>query len=393
MLPLVRDAAPDDNESTTGFSRSATRSLCLLLVELALSATCNDFKSIGRAVREVLRSGLEDAPSHWPLLPDVMATVLTGAQARCTFAEARVASLRLWAQLLEHQLRDASKRKRWKQEGKRRKQALQMNNGEEQQQQHVPPPVPTVESLLKSEVVAKALTAQAALVDGLMSSLSSSPATSDRPSLRDAGIREITRLLENFPSLLPEVYKRRLVSPSFSSSSLWLLATLVDFYRTRLPLSTYAAAKKDFFEVYLREAINSKSKPSPSSLASFASLLSTVTAEDITEPLGPALEKALKKSPAGVLGAVTALATQLPLDLSPYVDTLFLPAALRMVKSMEEEPRGEALALLGTLAQKVGDSAVFARVVSDVVNVLLGKTGEHSRNGSKDMHAWWLYAL
>lgn len=375
MLPLVRDAAPDDNESTTGFSRSATRSLCLLLVELALSATCNDFKSIGRAVREVLRSGLEDAPSHWPLLPDVMATVLTGAQARCTFAEARVASLRLWAQLLEHQLRDASKRKRWKQEGKRRKQALQMNNGEEQQQQHVPPPVPTVESLLKSEVVAKALTAQAALVDGLMSSLSSSPATSDRPSLRDAGIREITRLLENFPSLLPEVYKRRLVSPSFSSSSLWLLATLVDFYRTRLPLSTYAAAKKDFFEVYLREAINSKSKPSPSSLASFASLLSTVTAEDITEPLGPALEKALKKSPAGVLGAVTALATQLPLDLSPYVDTLFLPAALRMVKSMEEEPRGEALALLGTLAQKVGDSAVFARVVSDVVNVLLGKTG------------------
>ena len=371
MLPLVRDTVPDD--AANGFSRPATRSLCLLLVELALGVTCNDYKTTVRAVREVLRAGLEEAPAtHWPLLSEIFATVLSASQARATFGEARVAALKLWGQLLEHQLRDASKRKRWRKEGLRRKQLQQQHeNAAAPQDNSQVPPVPTVADLAKSDVVTKAIAAQAALLEGLMSSTGSE----DHPVLRKAGLNEFTRLLTAFPSLLPELYKTRATAAAASASSLWLLSALVGFYRTRLPPLTYAAAKPEFLEVYLREAIHAKTKPSPSALASFEPLLGSVTPEDMAEPLGPAVEKALKKSPAGVLGAVAALAAQLPLDLSPYVETLFLPPALRMVKSMDEEPRREAVALLGTLALKVGDAAVFEKVVAEVTNVLLGKSG------------------
>lgn len=352
------------------FSRPVTRSLCLLLAELALGSTCNDYKTIGHAVREVLHAGLERASTRWQWLPEVMATVLTNAQSRCTFTETRLAALRLWGQLLEHELRDASKRKRWIKEGKRRRQALEDRKltGSDAS---APPPYPTVDSLLASEVVIKAITAQSILLEGFMSPDRVPP----NLGMSKGGVTEFARLLRHYPRLLPKVYKTRATNPAFSSSSLWLLSALVDFYRTQLPAPALAEAKRDFLEVYLREAINSKNRPSPSVLASFDGLLATVTPEDLADPLGPAVERALKKSPAGVLAAVASLAAQLELDLSPYVDSLFLPPALRMLKSMEEEPRTQAMKLVDTLARKVGDAAAFSRTVGGVMDVLAGKGG------------------
>ena len=61
-----------------GYPRPVTRALALLVVELALSATANDYKGVGRAVREAVGVGL-GAAGRWPLLPEVLATVLTGA--------------------------------------------------------------------------------------------------------------------------------------------------------------------------------------------------------------------------------------------------------------------------------------------------------------------------
>jgi hypothetical protein len=112
--------------------------------------------------------------------------------------------------------------------------------------------------------------------------------------------------------------------------------------------------------------INAKAKPSVEALASYEALLGSVTHEDMGAVLSPAVEKALRKSPAGVLGAVAALAAQLQLDLSQYVEPLLLGPALRMVKSVEEEPRGHSLALLQTVADKLSDADVLLRVVQEV---------------------------
>lgn len=112
--------------------------------------------------------------------------------------------------------------------------------------------------------------------------------------------------------------------------------------------------------------IQAKAPPSAQALSNFSPLLSSLSHEVMAESLVPALEKAIKKSPAGVLAAVAALAAQLNLDLSRYVEGLFLPPALRMIKSLEEEPRQEATKLFSALAAKVSDAPAFTKLVVEV---------------------------
>lgn len=112
--------------------------------------------------------------------------------------------------------------------------------------------------------------------------------------------------------------------------------------------------------------IQAKTPPSAQALSNLSPLLSSLTHEVMSDSLVPALEKAIKKSPAGVLAAVAALAAQLNLDLSRYVEGLFLPPALRMIKSLEEEPRQEATRLFAALAAKVSDAPAFTKIVVEV---------------------------
>lgn len=76
--PLVAGTGGTEGPPQGGYPRPVTRALALLAVELALSTTANDYKGVGRAVREALGVGLA-AAGRWPLLPEVLATVLTGA--------------------------------------------------------------------------------------------------------------------------------------------------------------------------------------------------------------------------------------------------------------------------------------------------------------------------
>jgi len=58
------------------------------------------------------------------------------------------------------------------------------------------------------------------------------------------------------------------------------------------------------------KVINAKTKPGHDALASFGPVLGTLTHEDFSTMLQPSLEKALKKSPAGVLQALVAMTSQ-----------------------------------------------------------------------------------
>lgn len=81
VVPLVTGTGGTEPPPQGGYPRPVTRALALLLVEVALSATANDYKTVGRAVREAVAAGLA-AGASWPLLPEVLATVLTGACVR-----------------------------------------------------------------------------------------------------------------------------------------------------------------------------------------------------------------------------------------------------------------------------------------------------------------------
>ena len=77
IVPLVAGTGGTEAPPQGGYPRPVTRALALLVVELALSATANDYRRVGRALREAVAVGL-GAGGRWPLLPEVLATVLTG---------------------------------------------------------------------------------------------------------------------------------------------------------------------------------------------------------------------------------------------------------------------------------------------------------------------------
>jgi hypothetical protein len=378
LTPLVAGTGGTEPPPQGGYPRPVTRALALLIVEVALSATSNDYTGVGRAVREAVGVGLEGA--RWPLLPEVLATVLTAAQPRCSFGEARVAALRLWGQLLEHELRPTkppSNRSQYRKKRRQQQQQQQQQQQEQQQEQQdenaapATAPLRPVEEAAKSEVVAKAVAAQAALLDALAAG------AGQQQRLRAVGEREVMRVLKQYPDVLADLYRAALSGPN---PSLGLLSVVVAYHSSQKGATVFGGeggqgVKAELLEVYLRETVQAKSKPSQHVLAGFAPLLAAVTHEDMAAVLVPALEKALKKSPSGVMGAVAALAAQLPLDLSRYVEGLLLPPALRMAKSVEEEPREQAVQLLDAVAGKVADAAAFGTMVTEASNVLLGKSG------------------
>lgn len=52
--------------------------------------------------------------------------------------------------------------------------------------------------------------------------------------------------------------------------------------------------------------------------------------------------------------------------MSRYVDPMLLSPMLRMLRSLEEEPRIQALAVMVNLAPKISDPAVMLKVVTEV---------------------------
>ena len=295
-----------------------------------------------------------------------------------------MAALRLWSQLLEHELRptkgpsakDKSKSRRRPKQQRQEEEDPQGGGDENTAPQAVPAgPTRTVEEAAKSEVVGKAVAAQAALLDALAADGEQQPRT------RATGEGEVGRVLRRYPAVLAGLYRAAVTG---ASPSLGLLSVLVAHHR-RADAAAFeeqqqggggaGGVKAELLEVYVREALQAKTKPSPHVLAGFGPLLAAVTHEDMAATLVPALEKALKRSPAGVMGAVAALAAQLPLDPSRYVEGLLLPPALRMAKSVEEEPREQAVRLLDALAGKAADPAVFGAMVAEAAGVLQGKSG------------------
>jgi hypothetical protein len=76
LLPIVAPKG-DSEAGNEPVSRPLTRALSLILVEAGTSASSNDYKAVVRAVLDVARAGLR-ASERWPLLPDVLSTVLAG---------------------------------------------------------------------------------------------------------------------------------------------------------------------------------------------------------------------------------------------------------------------------------------------------------------------------
>lgn len=117
--------------------------------------------------------------------------------------------------------------------------------------------------------------------------------------------------------------------------------------------------KQRLLAVYVRDGLATKGGCDEYKLASFKSLLGSLTREDFSGVVQPVLEKLQKKNPDSVLLAVASLVKYLRIDLSANVG-VFLPPLLRQLRSAKEDVRRIAVELMGYLAERCNDAEVGA---------------------------------
>lgn len=93
-------------------------------------------------------------------------------------------------------------------------------------------------------------------------------------------------------------------------------------------------------------------------LASFGTMLKSLTQGDFGDVILPVLEKLLKKNPDSVLVVVTSLVKHINVDLSTHVGTFF-PPLLRQLRSTNDQVRLLAVELVGNLADRCGETKVI----------------------------------
>lgn len=114
-------------------------------------------------------------------------------------------------------------------------------------------------------------------------------------------------------------------------------------------------------------------------LASFSTLLASLTPEDFSGVVQPVLEKLQKKNPDSILLAVASLVKNVRIDLSADV-RIFLPPLLRQLRSAKEGVRTVAVELMGSLAERCGDTEVGGRITVHAWYVSCSSTHLYGEN-------------
>lgn len=121
--------------------------------------------------------------------------------------------------------------------------------------------------------------------------------------------------------------------------------------------------KQRLLAVYIRYALATKGGCDKNKLASFSTLLASLTPDDFSGAVQPVLEKLQKKNPDSILLAVASLVKHVRIDLSAHVG-IFLPPLLRQIRSSKEDVRRIAVELMSDFAKRCGDPEVGGRAAS-----------------------------
>ncbi|CAM9323776.1 unnamed protein product [Ectocarpus sp. 6 AP-2014] len=179
------------------------------------------------------------------------------------------------------------------------------------------------------------------------------------------------KCLKMRPGLL-DVYLEVLTAEDRSSDSLMALSAIASF---AVGLPAYEGSiKQRLLAVYIRYALATKGGCDKHKLASFSTLLASLTPDDFSGAVQPVLEKLQKKNPDSILLAVASLVKHVRIDLSTHVG-IFLPPLLRQLRSSKEDVRRIAVELMGDFAKRCGDPEALQLIVLELSGVLAGKSG------------------
>ncbi|KAF6144359.1 hypothetical protein GIB67_024586 [Kingdonia uniflora] len=151
-----------------------------------------------------------------------------------------------------------------------------------------------------------------------------------------------------------------------------LVSLLLNFLTT--VLSNFEEFKPIFLDMYVKEVLNAKDKPSKELSEAFHPLFMLLSHEDFRIVVIPSSIKMLKRNPEIVLESVGVLLESVNLDLSKYA-TEVLSVVLPQARHAEEGRRLSALSIVGCLSRKSSDPDTLQAMFNAVKAVIGGSEG------------------
>ncbi|KAJ7561862.1 hypothetical protein O6H91_03G044500 [Diphasiastrum complanatum] len=185
--------------------------------------------------------------------------------------------------------------------------------------------------------------------------------------------RVVVHLLSHVTDLFERYVKELRDSSIPIENSSGLINVLLGFCSTDSAL--YERNKDFFLDIYIKEVLTSKEKPSKASSEAFEPLFKQFTHEDFAKAVVPAAIRMLKRNPELSLETLSILLKHTNLDLSKYVGD-FQPLALLQARHSDESRRNEALAVVSHLASHSSDVDALAGMFQSIKSILQGSEGK-----------------
>eukprot|EP00095_Tigriopus_kingsejongensis_P007819 maker-scaffold204_size260821-snap-gene-1.47 protein:Tk07819 transcript:maker-scaffold204_size260821-snap-gene-1.47-mRNA-1 annotation:"translational activator" len=135
-------------------------------------------------------------------------------------------------------------------------------------------------------------------------------------------------------------------------------------------------------EALVKEVISAKALTPAKIVRNLGPLLKRATHDDFRNTLGPAIQKAMLRSPEVILRSIGYILTDLNIDLSPYVVQLQKPFGTNL-HAKDDATRNDAMFATQCLGQGITDAEALTSLLKTIFGVLSGSEGKLSVNEHK----------
>ncbi|XP_060079689.1 stalled ribosome sensor GCN1-like [Ylistrum balloti] len=179
--------------------------------------------------------------------------------------------------------------------------------------------------------------------------------------------RSSDKAVEEYAQLLTEIE-----ASMFVLSSAGILISYLTKTKDQELLKKF---KGPFLDLYTKQVLGSRTKPSVQLLISCNNLLRHCTHQEFQDSLMPATKKAMLRNPESILQAVGYLIIGQSLDLRQYAQELAKPLGVQIC-SKDPATRAEAVTAFKNLAVQCSDTEAVEKLVCHLFDILNGSEGK-----------------
>ncbi|KAG1666477.1 hypothetical protein FOA52_004859 [Chlamydomonas sp. UWO 241] len=208
------------------------------------------------------------------------------------------------------------------------------------------------------KAVTKLVEVQAALLEAQLSARRAAHSTGPA-----GAARSLVRMMRAKPHLADEFLE--LAKGGASAGAVFALHEA-----SRSDAALCARVRPELLEIYVAKVLGGKERPSAATCLAYRRLLRSVTPEEFSEKVLPAVTRNLRRVPEAAMACLAAFAKGSKLDLSAHAAELTAVVVSQL--RLKESTRPLATDTVRALAARVGDGAALAALTESLVKLLDG---------------------